>query len=335
MKRFILTILLLACSASADPTTVTLRSTARFQPGQDVLLSDVAVADGPLAESISATVVLDADDLLRRASRGWLRLSVQDIAQSLDLPASDVLFRGSVCNVAVLAPPPTIITSHPDRAARVQIASGPTVLDLVTARLAREFGVVSADLQLTFDDRYAQTLRTPVADCTADVQPTGLSDNMPVAVTLYDADRIVLSSTVRLRVELRRSVAVADRLIPRRATLEATQYHFEDQWLPLSTTPATPDQLDGAEARMALEPGSIIETRHVEPPIVVRRGDMVAVRVISGSIVAKITARALSDGRDGQRVQFEPLNGGDRFSARMNGPGRAVLNRSTEPAEAD
>lgn len=335
MKRFVLTILLLACSASAQPTTITLRSTARLQPGQDVHLSDVAVADGPLAESISGTVVLDAQQVEHRVNRGWVRVSLPEIAQSLELQASDVLFRGSVCNLAILTPPPTLAVAPTDRTVLAKLASGPTVFDLVAARLAREFGIASADMRLTFDDRYAETLRTPVAACTADVQPTGLSDNMPVAITLYDADRIVLNSTVRLRVELRRSVPVVDHLVPRRGRIEPGQYHFEDQWLPLSTTPATPAQLDGAEARTSLEPGSIIETRHVEPPIVVRRGDMVAVRVVSGSIVAKITARALSDGRDGQRVQFEPLNGGERFSARMNGPGRAVLNRTTDHTEAN
>ena len=88
--------------------------------------------------------------------------------------------------------------------------------------------------------------------------------------------------------------------------------------------------MSGAPARIALKPGDTIGRRHVEPPIVVKRGDSVSVRCVAGSIVAKMTARALADGRDGDRIRFEPVNGGKRFSATVNGPGRAVLAAPTQ-----
>lgn len=173
-------------------------------------------------------------------------------------------------------------------------------------------------------------MRTPINSCTVEVHPLGHSAEMPVSVTLYDGDRIAFSQSMRVRVEIRRPVAVVDRLIERRAQIAAGQYHFEPRWISAADAPATASQLDGAEARSTLEPGQVILARHVESPFVVRRGDMVTVRVLSGSIVAKLTARALSDARDGERIQFEPINGGPRFHARVNGAGKAVLNSSQE-----
>ncbi len=153
---------------------------------------------------------------------------------------------------------------------------------------------------------------------------------MPISVTLYDGDRMTFNQAMRVRVEIRRPVAVVDRLIERRSQVQANQFHFESQWTSVADAAATAAQVEGAEARTTLEPGQVILARHVESPMIVRRGDLVAVRVLSGTIVAKITARALSDARDGERVQFEPINGGPRFHARMNGPGRAVLNSNQD-----
>lgn len=331
--RHLLIILLAAASAWAEPTTVTLRRTARVHAGQAISVADVAVIEGPLAEQAAQTPLIGANDIEHRLRRGWMSVGVQEVAAAIGINPPDLLVRGSTCQVGVIAAPPTIESTEAGETPASRALTGPTVLNLVTVRLCDEFGVDKSDLRLTFDDRYATTLRTPIGACTADIHPTGRSADMPMSVTLYDADRIVLSETVRLRVELRRPVAVVDRLITRRATIEPSQYHFESQWVVATDEPATPAQLDGAEARTTLEPGRIIHARHVEAPIVVRRGDMVAVRVVSGTIVAKITARALSEGRDGDRVQFEPIIGGQRFVARMNGPGRAVLNRAEQSTQ--
>lgn len=328
--RHLLIILLATASAMAEPTTLTLRRTARILPGQALRVGDVAVIEGPLAQQAARTLLLNASELEHRLRRGWLSVGVQEVAAAIGIDPPDLLVRGSTCQVGVIASPPTIEPVRQGAELRPPTPTGPTVLDLVTARLCEEFGVAPTDLRLTFDDRYASTLRTPVGACTADIHPTGRSADMPMSVTLYDADRIVLSETVRLRVEIRRSVAVVDRLIARRATIEPSQYHFETRWTVATDEPALPAHLAGAQARTTLEPGQVIEARHVEAPIIVRRGDLVAVRIVSGSIVAKITARALSEGRDGDRVQFEPINGGQRFVARMNGPGRAVLNQTEQ-----
>lgn len=324
MIRHLLILLLAACTAFGEPTSVTLRGTVRLEPGRDVLVRDVAVVEGPRASEVLDRPVLAADMLARRVSRGWAQVSIADVRSVVDLPEAEVLLRGSVCRVGLIATPPAVVRADAE-AVRAAL-SGPRVLDAVIDRLAIEFDVERDDLRLTYSDRYEEGMRTPLGACSVEVHPLGFSAEMPVSVTLYDGDRIAFSQAMRVRVEIRRPVAVVDRLIERRSELQPVQYHFESRWTSVVDIPATSAQLEGAEARAALEPGQVILARHVQSPFVVRRGDMVAVRVLSGSIVAKITARALSDARDGERLQFEPINGGPRFHARMNGPGKAVLN---------
>lgn len=328
MIRHLLILLLAACTAFGEPTSVTLRDAVRIEPGRDLLVRDVAVVEGPRAGEVLDRPVLAGDMLARRVSRGWAHVSTADVRRVVDLPEAEVLLRGAVCRIGLIAMPPTVVRADAEgvRAA----LSGPRVLDAVIDRLAIEFDVERDNLRLTYHDRYEAGMRTPVGSCTVEVHPLGFSAEMPVSVTLYDGDRIAFSQAMRVRVEIRRPVAVVDRLIERRSEVQPGQYHFEARWTGIVDAPATISQLEGAQARATLEPGQVILARHVQPPFVVRRGDMVAVRVLSGSIVAKITARALSDARDGERLQFEPMNGGPRFHARMNGPGKAVLNSNQD-----
>jgi flagella basal body P-ring formation protein FlgA len=58
--------------------------------------------------------------------------------------------------------------------------------------------------------------------------------------------------------------------------------------------------------------------------VVIRRGEMVSVDCLSGRVVLRATARALSAGVEGQIIEFK-VPGADRtFTARVAGPGRAV-----------
>lgn len=328
MIRHLLILVLTACVACGEPTSITLRDAARVAPGRDVRVRDVAVVAGPRAEGLLDRPVLTSEALQRRVSRGWAQVSIGEVHAAIDLPEADVLLRGSVCRIGLLGSPPVVMSGEPE--APRSAASGPRVLDAVVDRLTLEFDVAREDLRVTYNERYEAGMRTPIGACTVEVHPLGYSDEMPVSVTLYDGERIAFSQSMRVRVEIRRSVAVVDRLIERRSRVEAGQYHFEPRWTSAVENPAGASQLEGADARATLEPGQVILARHVESPVVVRRGDLVTVRVLSGSIVAKLTARALSDARDGERLQFEPINGGPRFHARMNGAGKAILNSNQE-----
>lgn len=328
MIRTLAILMLLASAASADMVRVTLRGSARVPAGQPVTLDHVATVDG--GPSFAATVIVPMDDTRRTQADGWIEVTARDVFNALDLPRARVMLRGTACRVRLMeAAPPPMVLKRNEAGKLVEIFDGPILRDHIQARVAAELSVVDEDLRLDFAESDAKLIRTATAGLTVEIQPLGLSGDMPVAVTLYDGDKIVLSETIRVTAEVRKSVLIAARPIERRSPIERDDYTAERRWIQPTLVPATPADMDSATARAALAPGETIEARHVEPPIVVERGDVVSVRCVAGSIVAKIAARALEDGRDGDRIRFEPINGGRRFQATVNGPGRAVLASST------
>jgi len=78
--------------------------------------------------------------------------------------------------------------------------------------------------------------------------------------------------------------------------------------------------------RSVVRPGEPIETSAIEAPILIDRGEIVVVHCIAGTIIIEQRARAKGRGRDGEVIAFESLDSPRRiFSARVSGPGRAVV----------
>ena len=76
-----------------------------------------------------------------------------------------------------------------------------------------------------------------------------------------------------------------------------------------------------------VESGAVFLQDDVEPAVLVRRGDIVTVACLSGSIVVNIRARALGPGREGDMIDLAPTtNPKARVRAKVIGPGQAVVN---------
>lgn len=87
-------------------------------------------------------------------------------------------------------------------------------------------------------------------------------------------------------------------------------------------------------ARVGIRPGEIIRDSHTEQPLVIRKGDLVDIHCISGSIHMKIVARALEPAKEGQTVRFQATDSKRTLSARADGPRRAVADVTECPAQA-
>ena len=137
---------------------------------------------------------------------------------------------------------------------------------------------------------------------------------------------------------MRRRVAVAARAIPRGTPIAPDAFTTEDRWLPPTLRAADPSSLEGQSARSRIDAGGLITESSVEPPIAVRRGDIVAVHSLAGSIIVKTRARALASGRRGEVIRFETLASERRaradrreFMARVDAPGLALITADPPP----
>ncbi|MEM7622065.1 MAG: flagellar basal body P-ring formation chaperone FlgA, partial [Planctomycetota bacterium] len=182
-----------------------------------------------------------------------------------------------------------------------------------------------ADLRVTFDPDDRDLLGTSTVGRAVELRPLGTSTRTPMAVTVYERDRIVASGTITARVRVRREAAVASRPITPGERIDASSATRQTLWVGPDVVPATPEDAFGSLARSRLAAGRPIEIEDVESPLAVRRGDRVQVHAVGRGLVVRMPGRAKSDARAGDTLEVE-LMGRERVVAcRAEPDGRVVL----------
>ncbi len=95
------------------------------------------------------------------------------------------------------------------------------------------------------------------------------------------------------------------------------------------------EKLIGMEARQAIQAGDIVFTDLVQAPIVVKRGDLIAVMSQSGGIRVRTSGRAMHDAARGELVQVEAVGSKEKYDARVVGPREAVVYALSRPADPE
>lgn len=75
----------------------------------------------------------------------------------------------------------------------------------------------------------------------------------------------------------------------------------------------------GKEATQAIRPGAIVMTSQLRAPFLVRRGERVSVRARAAGVKVSTYATAQQDGSLGDLIAVQPLEGKDRYFARVSG----------------
>ena len=331
MSRTLAMLTLALAATVAHAQEIVLRGSVRIEPGRPALLGDVADLSGPGADALARLVV--APDVSALAS-GWVRVDAAAVRVAIaahdETLAELAVIRGTACHVRANALPVAVVerparfAEDPAPDARRYVGE-PTVRGHVATRIAWILGVDPGDLRLSCEGSDADLLATPIADRVVEVQPTGRSDRLPLAVRVYDANGIVASGTVRVGVMVRRRALVASRPMRRGEVVTPADVAADEQWLAPGVRVASRDDAVGAVVRRRLEPGELLTADALEAPIVVNKGDLVTIAAVSPSVVVTEIARATEPGRIGDVVRFESVDGGRRvFAARMSACGRAV-----------
>ena len=284
-------------------------------------LADVAELRGDAAVGLGGLVVGEA---------GATRVDLAAVRRALEGRVGTNLGRltlsGSACAVRVGAAMSAVAPTAGGATAPAGAALE-TVRTRVAAKIAEVVGVEAAGLRLAFDEGAAgrALLGMGVAGRTVVVQPAGAGERMPLSVRVYEGDRLLASGTVRVGVLVRREVVVARRDLTRGAAFDAERVGAETRWVEPGVSPAAMADVLAATARGRVEAGGVIETRHIETPLAVKKGDLVAVDCLSGSVAVRRTARARAAGREGDVIEVQTLESRKSFRARVSGPGTAVL----------
>ncbi|MCC6791939.1 MAG: flagellar basal body P-ring formation protein FlgA, partial [Thermomicrobiales bacterium] len=317
------------------PGTSALRPAARAQPGTPVLLSDVATLAGVPAEALSGITVLAA------ASADWQSLDAAAIRAAIDQQADPVwghlTLLGVECRIRAITPPAAPLEAVQEAAAAAASPTDPTtVRAVIERRLAAAFECEPADLRLEFAERDADLLGQTAIGRTVDVQPTGFSERLPLRITIYEGERILLTEAIRVDVLIQRGVAVAPAALSRGHVLEASDLLPDVRWLPPDVRPLPIDHAPGLVVRTRISAGQPVSVRDVESPILVRRGQTRQVHAVDGAISLQIPARALEDGREGEVIRCVTLAAPQPATSRAGRAGARPPGRGTarpEPRE--
>ncbi|CAG0995182.1 hypothetical protein PHYC_02518 [Phycisphaerales bacterium] len=310
--------LLAISTPNAQADSITLRPFVHAEGSKPLVLAQVAEIVGPEAAKLAAVEVGTV------SAGGSIQIAdVRAVLEKCGLAnMGRIRLAGAACEVRGALPAAAAVPSPAPTAASK--AAGETVRTHVPARLAEFLGVRVEALRLTFEPADAALLDTALANATLSIQPTGSGDRVPLAVRLYDRDRIVASGSVRVGVLVRREALIAKSPIARGASISEDLFTREERWLPPSIEPAT-DATVGLVARSRIGGGEIIARSDIESPVIVKRGELVTVDCISGGFMVRSTARAMEQGREGQVIAFQSPMSKNTFRARMSKPGQAVM----------
>lgn len=326
----------LASIGAAHAGTVKLRAQVALSPESPVTLADIADLDGADAESRSGLVLAPTASEFARG-KPWREFGLAELRAALieqKISLSRLALSGSSCTVrlaverepeAPAAPPPPRV-NEPESP---EFSGPPTIRSIVSRGLLEFYGVEREALRVAFDprdvaflDRVEDTRRVSLAPATTEGSARGV-----VRVRVFDGDRLADDRTIRADVELLRRVLVMKSDVRRKGVLGESDVNEVETWIkPGGAEPvAAMDDAVGSVARTRLEAGAVLRKDQLEPPVMIRRGELVQVHCLGDGYEVDLVARAVRDGRVGELIELRVDGSKQTFAARVDGRARAVM----------
>ena len=340
MPRTLLRVALLALgaiAASADADSITLKRSVELNAGEPVTLRAIADLDGAHATRHADLVLADRPSDLPKTKAGDSFVHAIDTAfvraQLGDEAGVNWAFlsiRGGTLTVRTETPSlaaslPTLQTGDEPAAEQSLLTVTPegSIGELARGVVRTILRVDDDALRIVWPDRHTAFLCEPVGERTIHVQPIGNSSRMPLSITIYDGDRIVRTESVRAEITVRRTVCTASRGIHRGNPINADDFTVTTAWVDPGLDPA--DAPSGHVAARRIEPGMMLETTDITPPLVIERGEQITLHCLSGAVAIRLPARALSDARAGETLLVAMTGSNKKVMARADGVATAIL----------
>lgn len=338
--------------ASTDAqNTVAMRSSVRLprdSAERALVLHQIADVIGPEAERLGSIVVESLPVRASRAIAGGreLELTAEAVRRTVhEAPGVNpgrVSFSGGSCRIVFRDEVTREVAAATVKSGvNAPVEDGtPTVRSVIRGVLAARAGVPEVDLKLEFlpEDEVVLSIRqreggasgsgggVGIATRTIEAKPIGWGDRVPVAVTVYERDRVIAQETIRVGVSIRRTVAIATRDLRRGNVINDSDVAREERWMEAGDEPAELSATIGWGVRSRVPAGKVVMRGDLEPPIAVKKGELVRIDCVSGSLIVKTKGRAMASGKVGEVIRFSsPKDKSQVFEARLSGRGTAVL----------
>lgn len=132
----------------------------------------------------------------------------------------------------------------------------------------------------------------------------------------------VRNCTVRGRIEALAEVATAATTLRRGQIITPDRIRMTKQDIAALQEPFfSKRSLVGMQVKRTLHTGKVIERRYVEPPPVIRRGDLVKILASRAGLQLTATGMSKMDGRPGDVIRVQNMNSGKLIYCRVEAPG--------------
>lgn len=324
-----LLVLLIPSGAIGEMTTVWLRSTVRVSGSEPITLGQISRIEGDQAQYLDGLVV---DHLFDESGAGWERVGSDDLRKLLeskpDVHAGSVVIDGSdvalrrVDHAKLLAPRALPNAMKNDDTAT---DDGPVVRGHIERWVNDRYKVGSDPVRISFRDLDDPFLGTSTSGRLVEIRELSKSGRTAIRVVVLDEYEIIAEQALVFDVEIHRDVLVARDRVKRGTILDETHFMAELRWVRPEDNAMKAADAIGMSITKTINPGQLLQTKHIELPLVIRRGDLISAKSIAGSIVVTVRGRAKSDARQGETIEFESIDGSSIFTARAIGKGKALI----------
>lgn len=200
----------------------------------------------------------------------------------------------------------------------------PTLRSLVLHELAMMYSAEAQNLRVEVENtpsaRHLDLPLPELAEVSVVPQAAPGTARLPLRAEIRRPDGAVDVRLLTVRVEMRRSVAVATGPIERGELISEESLRTEVRWVnPASEAPLSVSRTIGSAAKRRIDAGRMVTRADVQPPVVVQRGDTIWVQARQGTVGLMIKAKAMSTARDGETVTLQSLGSKQTFVAIMEG----------------
>lgn len=329
----VLMVMLLAWGVHADVTRIQLKATVRISGDEPITLGQLCTIEGDQSELLDAVVL---DDELVEGKGGWMKLTGLTLRSVLDehegIHAGAVVIEGLEVSVrrrgaleqrALTTP---ILNSKTE----VQADLGPVIRDHIERWVHDRYQTGAHPVRLKFRDLDDEFLDTATNGNLLEIKELSKRGRTAIRVVLMNEFEILAEKALVFDVEIQREVLFARSRLSRGTVLDESHLMSELRWINPEEKSATHEMAMGMAVTKIVESGELLSEDHIEKPVVIRRGELVSAKSISGSVVVTIRGRAAASARRGEVVEIESMNGETSFVARAIGKGRAMILKKGE-----
>jgi len=291
---------------------VRLRDVAELQGVNTPTLGDIVLATlGPDEQNTTVTLTRIRDQLSQHGVN-WGKLSLRGYAQC------HVTRRANPAQTVRASPSPAPLIANPME--EISLSSTITLRERLVEFIAKFAETDPTELRITFANHNDPALSQSTWQDRYEFEPISSTalGRVPIVVRRFRDDRLVDSTRITVDVARRYMAAVATRSIGRGQMFTPGDVEIREVYLDGSAKPvADLSQVIGETAGAIIRADAVLYDDDLRSPLLVRRGQLMTVRCISGGLVIKTVARAKENGVRGQIIQVRNERTREYYAVRL------------------